>query len=92
MAFEGEDEPAGWRQLAELRDSTADLRRLRADPPAPLTMPVTIISGTKVGFGEKKWRADLVAAHRVRAEALPRGRHVTADGSSHYVPFTEPPT
>jgi len=32
----------------------------------------------------------LGAAHRARADSLPKGRHVIAEASSHYVPFTEP--
>jgi pimeloyl-ACP methyl ester carboxylesterase len=32
----------------------------------------------------------LVAAHRERAAALPRGRHVEAPRSGHLVMFTDP--
>jgi pimeloyl-ACP methyl ester carboxylesterase len=77
-------------QLAELRASTDDLRRLRDEPLDLPDVPVSIISGTRTGFLERGLRGELVAAHRARADALPQGRHVTADQSSHYVPFTDP--
>ncbi len=77
-------------QLAELRSCTDDLRRLRAEPLALPDVPVTYISGGKTGFGERGRRGELVAAHRAAAAALPQGRHVLAEASSHYVPITEP--
>ena len=77
-------------QLAELAPSIDDLRRLRDEPLALPDVPVTVLTGTKHGFGERKRRPELLAAHRATAAALPQGRHVTADRSSHYVPFTEP--
>jgi pimeloyl-ACP methyl ester carboxylesterase len=77
-------------QLAELASSTDDLRGLLAEPPDPPAVPVTIISGGRTPWYERGRRPELVEAHRARAASLPRGRHVVADGSSHYVPFTEP--
>lgn len=77
-------------QLAELRTHVDDLRRLRDRPLVLPDVPVTVISGTKDGFGEKGRRPALIEAHAATAAALPQGRHVTADRSSHYVPFTEP--
>jgi pimeloyl-ACP methyl ester carboxylesterase len=76
-------------QLAELASSTDDLRRLRDQPLVLPDVPVSIISGVKNGFGEGGRRPAIVEAHRQSAAALPRGRHVTADRSSHYVPFTD---
>jgi pimeloyl-ACP methyl ester carboxylesterase len=77
-------------QIAELVGSTDDLRRLRDDPLALPDVPVSVISGVQHGFGEGGRRPAVVDAHRQTAAALPRGRHVEAAGSSHYVPFTEP--
>jgi pimeloyl-ACP methyl ester carboxylesterase len=77
-------------QLAELKTSTDDLRRYRDDPLVLPDMPVTVISGTVTGAMERGRRPELIEAHRATAAALPQGRHVTADASSHYVPFTEP--
>lgn len=81
---------AALTQVAELRSSTSDLRRLRDAPPVLPEVPVTVISGTVTSRIERRRRPELVAAHAQRAAALPLGRHVTADRSSHYVPFTEP--
>jgi pimeloyl-ACP methyl ester carboxylesterase len=77
-------------QLAELRWSTDDLRRLHDEPLLVPDVPVSVISGARAGRLERGRRGDLVAAHRARADALPQGRHVTAERSGHYVPFTEP--
>lgn len=76
--------------LAESAPSIPDLRRLRAHPEPQLDVPVTVISGGKAGRLGRKRRDALIAAHRTRAESTPRGRHVIAPGSGHYVPFTDP--
>ena len=76
-------------QLAEMEPSIADLRRLRDDPPAMPDIPVTVISGTVTTRFERSRRPALVAAHEETAAAFPQGRHVRAERSSHYVPFTE---
>jgi pimeloyl-ACP methyl ester carboxylesterase len=76
---------------AELVSCIADTRALRADPPQLLEdVPLTVISGMVTTRVERRRRPELVAAHRARAAAHPRGRHVEATASSHYVPFTEP--
>ncbi len=75
---------------AEMAGSLDDLRRLRTHPPAPPRVPVTIITGTRSGRLERNRRTALLAAHRARADSLAQGRHVAAEASSHYVPFTEP--
>jgi pimeloyl-ACP methyl ester carboxylesterase len=75
---------------AEMSGSLDDLRGLRDDPAALPEVPVTLVSGTKSSPLGRRRRTALVAAHRARAEALPQGRHVTADRSAHMVPFTEP--
>lgn len=77
-------------QLAELASSIDDLRRLRDDPLVLPDVPVTVISGTKTGLLERSRRPALVEAHAATAAAHPQGRHVHADRSSHYVPFSEP--
>ena len=75
---------------AELASCTADARALRADPPVLPDVPVTIISGMVTSRVERGRRPQLIAAPRARAKAHPRGRHVEATRSSHYVPFTKP--
>lgn len=76
--------------LAESRRWLDDLRRLRDEPPHLPDVPVVVISGATAGFLERGRRGPLVAAHRARAAASPRGRHVLAHRSSHLVPLTEP--
>jgi pimeloyl-ACP methyl ester carboxylesterase len=75
---------------AEMATSSADLRRLAAEPPEPPDVPLVVISGTVGGRLERNQRDALVAAHRARADAAPQGRHVLATRSGHMVPFTEP--
>lgn len=76
--------------LAEMATWTQDLRRLRHDPPPPLDVPVTIISGGRSSRFDRSKRTALVEAHRASAAAAPNGRHVMAMSSSHSVPFTDP--
>lgn len=75
---------------AEMIGSIDDLRRLRDDPPEQPDVPVSVISGMQLTRLERGRRPELIAAHRARAAALPQGRHVAAERSGHYVPFTEP--
>jgi pimeloyl-ACP methyl ester carboxylesterase len=75
---------------AELASCIADARTLGTSPPVLPDVPVTIISGTVTSRMERGRRPQLIAAHRARATAHRRGRHVEATRSSHYVPFTEP--
>ncbi len=77
-------------QGAEMAASVQDLRELRQHPPVLPDVPVTVISGGRVGRLERSQRLPLIEAHRAGAEAHPQGRHVRAEGSSHMVPFTEP--
>lgn len=74
----------------ELAGHVDDLRLLRDDPPATPPVPLTVISGARRSRLERAGRDDLIEAHRHRAEASPLGRHVLAEQSSHYVPFSEP--
>ncbi|UDY35606.1 alpha/beta fold hydrolase [Dermatobacter hominis] len=77
-------------QQAELRGHIADLRELLERPPALPDVPVTYVSGTSASRMEATRRPALLEAHRAAAAALPRGRFVGAERSSHHVPFTEP--
>jgi pimeloyl-ACP methyl ester carboxylesterase len=77
-------------QAAELRSHTDDLRRLRSEPPLLPEVPVTYLTGGRSSRLERGRRDELTAAHRRAADALPRGCHVIARGSGHYVPLTEP--
>lgn len=77
-------------QLAELRTSIDDLQQLRDRPLELPPVPISVISGTRNGFMERGRRPAVVAAHEVTAASTPQGRHVRADRSSHYIPFTEP--
>lgn len=77
-------------QLAELDHHLDDLRHLRDHPPVLPDVPITSISGGRIGLGERRRRPALIAAHRAAVTALPRGRHVVAERSGHLVPLTEP--
>jgi hypothetical protein len=48
-------------------------------------VPLTVVSGGRGGPAERRRRP----AHRARAQAAPRGRHVPAEASGHPVPLTE---
>ena len=75
---------------AEIANMPDDMRRLRDDPLPVPTMPTSVISGTKASRWDARSRTALVAAHRQRAAALPRGRHVEASRSGHMVMVSEP--
>jgi len=75
---------------SELRPFTADMRALRDEPPPAPDIPFTTISGTRPTRVGAAQRADLVAAHARRAASAPRGRHVRAEHSTHYVLWSEP--
>lgn len=77
-------------QMAELAPCDDELVRLRDHPLTLPDVPVAVISGTKTGFLERGRRPELVEAHAATATGLPQGRHVLADNSSHYIPFTDP--
>lgn len=80
---------------AELAAFDGDVEHLRAHPLPIPDAPVTIITGVKQtrklmpGTGDAARQAVLDANER-RAASYPRGRHVSAFASTHYVPFTEP--
>lgn len=77
-------------QQAELLHHIDDLRLLRELPPVLPEVPVTYLTGTGDSRMERGRRPSLIAAHRGAAAALPNGRWVPAEHSTHYVPFTEP--
>lgn len=76
--------------LAEQAPLVDDLVRLRDNPPAPLEVPVTLISGGHSSRLGARQRASLVDSHARRAASLPAGRHVMAPKSGHYVQLSEP--
>lgn len=77
-------------QAAELEGSIDDIARLAAAPPTVPDVPVTLVAGARETRLERGRRAALLAAYRTRVDALPQGRLVMAERSSHLVPFTEP--
>lgn len=68
-----------------------DMRAWQESPPPVPNTPVTIISGGKdEDKGPKIFdRAEVNAAHDKRSETYTPGRHVIAENSGHYVPFTD---
>jgi pimeloyl-ACP methyl ester carboxylesterase len=77
-------------QAAELVGSLDDIARLAQEPPVLPDVPVTVVGGAKEGRLERGQRGALLEAYRARVAALPQGRLVLAERSSHLVPFTEP--
>lgn len=75
---------------AELRPFLGDLRALRARPLDLGDLPVTVISGTRMGFLDRAVRAAIVAAHRQTVASLANARFVAAPDSGHLIPFSEP--
>ena len=67
-----------------------DVAQFREHPPELGDLPVTVISGARAGGMPRRLRAEINAAHAVRAAQSPRGRHVIAARSGHIVPITEP--
>ncbi|MFJ6982049.1 MULTISPECIES: alpha/beta fold hydrolase [unclassified Streptomyces] len=76
------------RQAATYLDELATWREA---PPDTGDIPVTVISGGLPGDGMDRAVRDAAnASHARRAGRAPRGRHVVAGRSGHYVPLTEP--
>ena len=79
---------------AELRAVRPGLEGLLADAEAGreagTDAPVTVISGGQSTWVDRRQRAELVRAHRLRAAENPHGRHVVASRSGHMVPLSEP--
>jgi pimeloyl-ACP methyl ester carboxylesterase len=76
----------------ELAHFDADMARLRDRPHPAVTVALTIVSGTRRSHVQAaaRRRDCLVAAHGRRVERVPKGRHVRAERSRHFVMFTEP--
>ena len=78
-------------QRQQARTFLDELGRWRRHPPDLGDIPVTVVSGARAGDGmTTAVRAAANASHAVRAAASPRGRHVLAPASGHYVPITDP--
>ncbi|KAA9149445.1 alpha/beta hydrolase [Amycolatopsis acidicola] len=78
-------------QREQARTFLDEVAAWREHPPELGSIPVTVISGALTGSGmNAEVRAQANAAHEHRAAQSPRGRHVIAARSGHYVPVTEP--
>ncbi|MFJ3876672.1 alpha/beta fold hydrolase [Streptomyces sp. NPDC090077] len=78
-------------QRHQARTYLDELAAWRDAPPDTGDIPVTVISGALPGDGmNTTLRAKANTSHAHRAGQSPNGRHVTAAGSGHYVPLTEP--
>lgn len=67
-----------------------DLRALRGRSPQLGKLEVSVITGTRVSWLERKYRLALYEAHRQTAASWPGGRLVEAPSSGHMVMYTEP--
>lgn len=78
-------------QAAQARTFLDELFAFRDNPPELGDIPVTVISGKLTGGGMNATaRAAANASHAHRAAQSPRGRHVIAEKSGHYVTLTDP--
>ncbi|WP_019631212.1 alpha/beta fold hydrolase [Actinomadura atramentaria] len=80
-------------QTEQARTFLDELETWRTSPPDLGDIPVTVVSGGLARAGDgmpEDVRAQANAAHALRAGLSPRGRHVVAEHSGHYVPVTEP--
>ncbi|MFF9067306.1 alpha/beta fold hydrolase [Streptomyces sp. NPDC014891] len=91
MAREGFTTGVLRTQRRQARTYLDELAAWRETPPDTGGIPVTVISGGLPGDGmDEAVRAAANAAHAGRAGRSPKGRHVIAERSGHYVPLTEP--
>lgn len=78
---------------AELKGMIAAMNGWRDGRGPNAAFPVTVISGAKADPGmSANLRAAFNASHARRASLSPRGRHVIAARSGHFIPLTEPDT
>ncbi|SDM39299.1 alpha/beta fold hydrolase [Allokutzneria albata] len=78
-------------QREQARTFLDELATWRGEAPDLGAIPLTVISGALRGGGfTASTRVEAIEAHARRAAASPRGRHVIAAESGHYVPVTEP--
>ncbi|MCW5878847.1 MAG: hypothetical protein KIS80_08285 [Anaerolineales bacterium] len=66
------------------------MQSMKDNPSRLEGVEVSVISGTKVNWMEKKQRPAVNRAHKLTAESLAQGRFVEARNSGHYVMFDEP--
>ncbi|MEW2129410.1 alpha/beta hydrolase [Streptomyces sp. NPDC005435] len=91
MAREGFTTGVLRTQRRQARTYLDELATWRRTPPDTGDIPVTVISGGLPGDGmDSAVRAAANASHAHRAGQGPKGRHVIAGRSGHYVPLTEP--
>ncbi|REJ07719.1 alpha/beta hydrolase [Microbacterium bovistercoris] len=74
---------------AELRQVAGGVDQLQNASPDLSEVPVTVLSGGRSTFADRRMRARLVAAHGATARALD-ARFVIAKYSGHLIPITEP--
>jgi pimeloyl-ACP methyl ester carboxylesterase len=86
---DGRNWRAGAREMREADPAMTELVRMEAAgfPPG---LPVTVVVGGLADRRERRSRPVHVELTRREMAAHPRGRHVVATGSSHYVPWQEP--
>lgn len=76
---------------AELKGLVAAMNAWRGQSPVLPDVPVTVMSGALSDGGmSARIRAAANASHAYRATQSPRGRHVIAQASGHFIPLTEP--
>jgi pimeloyl-ACP methyl ester carboxylesterase len=76
--------------VAEMTPFLNDLAELRKNPIHLGKLEVSLISGSKPAFMEKKIRTAIGEAHRKMISSLENGRFIDARESGHMVMFTEP--
>ncbi|UJP11528.1 alpha/beta hydrolase [Microbacterium sp. KUDC0406] len=74
---------------AELSHVADGVQQLMEASPDLSGVPVTVLSGARSTFADRRMRARLVAAHRETARALD-ARFVVAERSGHLIPVAEP--
>lgn len=78
-------------QMQQTKTFIPELRTWRHNPPDLGDLPVTVVSGMRPGDGmTRAQRTAFIAAHVERAASSPRGRHIWALSSAHYVQLTDP--
>lgn len=75
---------------AEIKGFLQDMQSMKDNPSRLEGVKVSVISGTKVNWMERKQRPAVNRAHKLTAESLAQGRFVEARNSGHYVMFDQP--
>ncbi|MHA7964650.1 alpha/beta fold hydrolase [Paenibacillus sp. CAU 1782] len=76
--------------VAEMTPFLDDLAELRRKPIHLGNLEVSLISGSKLTFMEKKIRIGIGEAHRKTVSSLQNGRFIDAPESGHMVMYSEP--